>query len=76
VGRTNIKQVRAIAAVSAAGWDPIALKTKQLNDQDTGPTIEEVETGQRLASKDIPNEVPHTKATWHNVHPPLWRTAY
>jgi hypothetical protein len=30
--RADVEQVRAIAAVVAAGWDPVALRTEQLNN--------------------------------------------
>jgi hypothetical protein len=29
--RADIKQVQAIAAIAAAGWDPAALRSEQLN---------------------------------------------
>jgi hypothetical protein len=32
--RADVKQVRAIAAGGAAGWDPAALRREQLNDQE------------------------------------------
>jgi hypothetical protein len=43
----EVKQVRAIAAVAADGWDPVALRREQLEDPDVGPILQEVETGQR-----------------------------
>jgi hypothetical protein len=58
--REDFKQVRAIAAVAAAGWDPTALR-RELNDQDIGPILEEVETGQRPEWKDITDSSPCTK---------------
>jgi hypothetical protein len=42
-----VKQIRAIAVVAGAGWDPVALRTEQLNDPDIGPILQEIETGQR-----------------------------
>jgi hypothetical protein len=30
----DVKQVGAVAAVVAAGWDPAAFRIEQLNDQD------------------------------------------
>jgi hypothetical protein len=45
--RADVKQVRAIAAVAAAGWDPMAQRTEQLNDPDIGSILQEVEKGQR-----------------------------
>jgi hypothetical protein len=41
----DIEQVQAVVAVDAAGRDPVALNTEQLNNQDIGPILEEVETG-------------------------------
>jgi hypothetical protein len=40
--QANIKQVHVIAAVAAASWNPAALKM-ELNHQDIGPILEEVE---------------------------------
>jgi hypothetical protein len=37
----------AIAVAAAAGWDPTALRRKQLNDPEMGPMLEEVESGRR-----------------------------
>jgi hypothetical protein len=36
----DVKQVRAIAPVAAAGWDPAALRREQPNDQNIGPILE------------------------------------
>jgi hypothetical protein len=44
--RAEIKQIRAITTVAAAGWDPTALRTEQLDDPDIGPILQELETGQ------------------------------
>jgi hypothetical protein len=44
--QADIKQVRAVAAVAAAIWNPATLRTDQLNNHDIGPVLEEVETGQ------------------------------
>jgi hypothetical protein len=43
----DVKQVQDIAAVAAAGYNPAALRTEQLNYQDTGSILWEAETGQR-----------------------------
>jgi hypothetical protein len=51
--RADIKQVRAITAIAAAGRNPATLRTEQLNDPDIGPILQEVETGQRPEWKDI-----------------------
>jgi hypothetical protein len=61
--REDIKQVRVIAAVVAAGWDPATLRAEQLDDPDIGPILQEVETGQRPEWKDIVNAALRTKAT-------------
>jgi hypothetical protein len=55
----DVKQVRAIAAVSPAAWDPSALRTEQLNNEDIGPILEEVETEQRPEWKE-----PHVQKLW------------
>jgi hypothetical protein len=62
--REDIKQVRAIAAVAAVGWDPAALSTEQLNDPDIGCILQEVETGQRPEWKDIADRSPTYKSYW------------
>jgi hypothetical protein len=54
-------QVQAVPAVAAAGWYPAALRTEQLNDQDTGPIMEEGETGQRPECKDITDRRTHAQ---------------
>jgi hypothetical protein len=61
---TNVKQIRAIAAVATAGWDPATLRTEQLNDQDTGPILEEVNIGQPLEWKHIANRSPTYRSYW------------
>jgi hypothetical protein len=33
----DVKQLRAIAAATAEDWDPVTLRTDQLNDPDIGP---------------------------------------
>jgi hypothetical protein len=43
--RADIKQIRAISTLPAANWDPLVLRTEQLNDTDIGPILQEVETG-------------------------------
>jgi hypothetical protein len=49
----DVKQVRAIAAVAAASWDSVALRSEQLQDPDVGPLLQEAETGKRPQWKDI-----------------------
>jgi hypothetical protein len=39
----DVKQVQAVVAVSTAGWNPAALRREQLNDQDIGSILEDVE---------------------------------
>jgi hypothetical protein len=60
----NIKQVRVIAAVAAAGWDPVVLRMEQLNGLDIGPILQEVQTGQRQEWKDIANRSSTYKSYW------------
>jgi hypothetical protein len=60
--RADIKQVQTIAAVAAAGWDPAALRTEQLNDLDTGPILEEAETRQCPEWKDVADRSPTYKS--------------
>jgi hypothetical protein len=50
--------------VAGAGWDPVALRTEQLNDADIGPILQEVETGQRPEWKDIADHSPLYKSYW------------
>jgi hypothetical protein len=57
--RGDAKQVRAIAAVAAAGWDLLGVRREQLNDQDIGPILEEVETGQHQELKKHRRPQPH-----------------
>jgi hypothetical protein len=62
--RADINQIRDIAAaVVATGRDPVALRT-QLNDQDTGPILEEVHTGQHPEWKDTTDRSPTYKSYW------------
>jgi hypothetical protein len=58
----DVKQVRAITALPAVGWDPVTLRTEQLNDPDIGPILQEVEMGQRLEWKDISDRSPTYKS--------------
>jgi hypothetical protein len=60
--RVEVGQVQATAA--AAGWDPTALRTQQLNNQDIGPILEEAETGQRPEWKNIADLSPTYKIYW------------
>jgi hypothetical protein len=62
--RADVKQVRAIAALPAVGWDPLTLRTEQLNDPDIGPILQEAETGQRPEWKDIADRSPTYKSYW------------
>jgi hypothetical protein len=62
--RADVKQIQAIAAVAADGWDPAALRTEELNDQNIGPIPEEVETGERSEWKDIADRSPTYKSYW------------
>jgi hypothetical protein len=62
--RAYVNQVRSIAAVAAAGCDPVALWTDQLNDPDIGPILQEVETGQRPQWKDIADRSSTYKNYW------------
>jgi hypothetical protein len=43
----EVKQMRAIPAIFAYGWDPATLRMGQLNNQDVGPFLEETKSGQR-----------------------------
>jgi hypothetical protein len=52
------------AAVAAAGRDPAALRTEQLNDPGTGPILEQVEAGQRAEWKDIADRSSTYKSYW------------
>jgi hypothetical protein len=62
--RAYVKQIRTIAVVAGAGWDPVALRTEQLNDPDIGPILQKAETGQRPAWKDIAARSPTYKSYW------------
>jgi hypothetical protein len=62
--RACAKQVRCIAAIAAAGRDPVALRTEQLNNPDLGPILQEVETGQRSQWKDIADRSSTYKSYW------------
>jgi hypothetical protein len=64
----DFKQLQAIVAVAAAGYDPGALRMEQLNDQDVGPILEEVETEQRIEWKDIAGYTPTYKNCWAQVY--------
>jgi hypothetical protein len=68
--RADIKQVQAIAAVAAPGWDPATLRTDQLHHPDMGPILQEMETGQRPEWKDIADRSPTYKsycAQWKSL---------
>jgi hypothetical protein len=60
--RAGIKQVRAITAVAAVGWDPATMRTEQLNDPEIGPILQEIETGQRQEWEDIADHSPTHKS--------------
>jgi hypothetical protein len=62
--RAVSKQVRSIAAVATAGWDPATLRREQLADPHIGPILQEIETGQRPKWKDIANRSPTYKSYW------------
>jgi hypothetical protein len=59
-----VKQVQAVVAVAAAGWDPAALRTEQLNDQDIRPILEDAETGQHPEYKDFADCSPTYETYW------------
>jgi hypothetical protein len=60
----NVKQLRHISTVEAAGWDPAALRTEKQKDQDIWPFLGEVETGQRPEWRDIADRSPRYKSYW------------
>jgi hypothetical protein len=62
--RAHVKQVRTIAAVAAARWDPAVLRTEQLNNPEIGPILQEVETGQRPVWKYIADRSLTYKSYW------------
>jgi hypothetical protein len=51
-------------ALSTAGWDQSALRRERLHDQDIGPILKEVETGQRPEWKDIADRSLTYKSYW------------
>jgi hypothetical protein len=62
--QTDVKQIRAIAAIATGGWDSATLRTEQLNDPDIGPILQDVETGRRPEWKDITDRSPTYKSYW------------
>jgi hypothetical protein len=50
--------------VDGAGWDPVVLRMEKLNDPDIGPILQEIETGQRPARKNIADRSPTYKCYW------------
>jgi hypothetical protein len=62
--QADVKQVGAVAAAAVASWDPATPKPDQLNDQDIGPILEEVETGQCPEWKYIAGRSPIYKSYW------------
>jgi hypothetical protein len=54
--------MQVIAAAAAASCNPVTLTTEQLNDQDIGFILEEIETGQRPEWKDITDCSPTNKS--------------
>jgi hypothetical protein len=60
--RADIRLVLAFSALPAADWDPLVLRTEQLNDTDMGPVLKEVETGRRPEWKDIADRSPKYKS--------------
>jgi hypothetical protein len=57
----DIKKVRALSALPAGNWDPLVLRTEQLNDTDIGPIVQKVETGRRPEMKVIDEWKPTNK---------------
>jgi hypothetical protein len=53
-----------MAALPAVSWDPVTLRTEQLNDPDIGPILQEGETGQRPEWEDIADRSPTYKSYW------------
>jgi hypothetical protein len=62
--RAEIKQIRAIRTVAAAGWYPTALRTERLDNPDIGPILQELVTGQRPEWKDIAGCSPTYETYW------------
>jgi hypothetical protein len=62
--RADIKQIQAIAAIAAVGWDWMTLRTEQLNELDIGPIPQDLETRQRPEWKDIADHSPTYKSYW------------
>jgi hypothetical protein len=57
-------EVNQVWAVATNGCDPAALRRDQLNDQDMGPILEEVEAEQHPEWKDIADHNPTYKGYW------------
>jgi hypothetical protein len=51
-------------AVAATGWDPASLRREQLNEQDVGPILNEVETERHPEWKHIADCSPMYKSYW------------
>jgi hypothetical protein len=62
--QADIKRIQAIVAVAATRWDPAALRREQLNDQDIGLILEEVETRQHPEWKEITDRSLTYKSYW------------
>jgi hypothetical protein len=59
--RADVKQVRVIVAVAADVWDPVTLRTEQLNNPDIEPLLQ---TGQQPQWKDITDRSSTYKSYW------------
>jgi hypothetical protein len=57
-------QIRGTVTAAAAGWDPAALGTEQLNDPEIGPIPQELKTGQRPEWNDIADRRTKYKSYW------------
>jgi hypothetical protein len=56
--------VRIITTAAADGWDRASLRREQLDDDELGPLLQEVEAGQRPEWKDIADHSPTYKSYW------------
>ncbi|XP_023721191.1 uncharacterized protein LOC111871977 [Cryptotermes secundus] len=62
--RADVKQIRAIGTLPAAGWDPVTLRDEQLKDPDIWHILQELENGQRPKRQDIADWSPTDKSYW------------
>jgi hypothetical protein len=60
----DVKQMPAFADAAAAGWGPVVSRTEQLDEQDIGHILEEIEVGQRPEWKGIGDRNPTYKSYW------------